>query len=243
MQVAGMLLGCLLLGAGPVAGGHPVRSPEIVAEAMLLPVGSAVAGQPLTLLAALGSTGRSRSAVADRPRVLAAGPGGCRLSLLPGSCQERSNESRRQAGAMRRCGWPKPRRRRSSARPNSPRCALSTNWRNWCGCRPARRCRCPPIVRWWFPIARDSTNCLPAERLPKRRGWPRKSFPLQRQAIDDRAAAVQAADDALVAVTDNLQTGKGDAAAVVACSRELLRQQRAFIEPSAPTTATSPTTP
>ena len=51
MQITGMLLGCLLLGAG-----HPVQPQEIVAEAMLLPVGSAVTGQPLTLLAALGST-------------------------------------------------------------------------------------------------------------------------------------------------------------------------------------------
>jgi len=56
MQIAGMLLGCILLGAGPTSG-HPVRSAEIVTEAMLLPVGSTIAGQPLTLVAALGSTG------------------------------------------------------------------------------------------------------------------------------------------------------------------------------------------
>ena len=57
-----------------------------------------------------------------------------------------------------------------------------------------------------------------------------KTLPIQHQAIEDRAAAVQAADDALAAVIENYQNGRGDAAAVVACSRELLRQQRAFIE-------------
>ena len=57
-----------------------------------------------------------------------------------------------------------------------------------------------------------------------------KTLPIQRQAIEDRAAAVQAADDAHAAVIENYQNGRGDAAAVVACSRELLRQQRAFIE-------------
>ena len=57
-----------------------------------------------------------------------------------------------------------------------------------------------------------------------------KILPIQRQAIDDRAAAVQAAEDAFVAVTDDLQTGRSSTAAVASCSRELLRQQRAFAE-------------
>ena len=57
-----------------------------------------------------------------------------------------------------------------------------------------------------------------------------KTLPIQHQAIEDRAAAVQAAEDASAAVTENYRDGRGDSAAVVACSRELLRQQRAFIE-------------
>ena len=55
MQIAGMLLGCLLLGSAPTSA-HPPRSQEMVAEAMILPVGSAVTGQPLTLLSALSAT-------------------------------------------------------------------------------------------------------------------------------------------------------------------------------------------
>ena len=57
-----------------------------------------------------------------------------------------------------------------------------------------------------------------------------KTLPIQHQAIEDRASAVQAADDALAAVTEDYQRGRSDAASVAACSRELLRQQRAFIE-------------
>ena len=56
-----------------------------------------------------------------------------------------------------------------------------------------------------------------------------KILPFQRQVIDDRAAAVQAAEDALAAVADDYQSGRADAAAVAACSGQLLGQRRAFI--------------
>jgi hypothetical protein len=54
-------------------------------------------------------------------------------------------------------------------------------------------------------------------------------LPIRRQAIDEQAAAVQAAEDVLAAATDPQQDRRGDAANVTACSRELLRQQRAFV--------------
>jgi hypothetical protein len=54
-------------------------------------------------------------------------------------------------------------------------------------------------------------------------------LPIRRQAIDEQAAAVQAAEDVLAAATDPQQNGQGDVAYVTACSQELLRQQRAFI--------------
>ena len=41
--------------------------------------------------------------------------------------------------------------------------------------------------------------------------------------IDDQAAAVQAAEDALAAVAEDYQTGRAGAAAVISCSGQLLR--------------------
>ena len=54
-------------------------------------------------------------------------------------------------------------------------------------------------------------------------------LPIRRRAIDEQAAAVQAAEDVLVAASDQPPTGRGDAAGVMACSEELLREQRAFL--------------
>ena len=81
MHVAGLLLGCLLFASASDA--HRARSSDIVGEAMQLPAGSAVTGQRLTLLAAISSNVRSRSAIEDRSRLLAAGAGRGRLCLLP----------------------------------------------------------------------------------------------------------------------------------------------------------------
>ncbi|MEN6452605.1 MAG: hypothetical protein ABFC96_19110 [Thermoguttaceae bacterium] len=56
-----------------------------------------------------------------------------------------------------------------------------------------------------------------------------KTIPLQQRVVDDRAAAVQAADNALQDVSDDYQSGRGDASAVLACSRELLRQRQLLV--------------
>ena len=58
MHVAGIVLGCMLL--GQASDQHLVRPPEMVAEAILLPAGSSLTGQPLGLLTVLGSTADRR---------------------------------------------------------------------------------------------------------------------------------------------------------------------------------------
>jgi hypothetical protein len=54
-------------------------------------------------------------------------------------------------------------------------------------------------------------------------------LPVQQQQIVQQAAAMQAAEDALAAVDEDHRSGRGGGGAVISCSRELLRQQRAFI--------------
>jgi hypothetical protein len=57
-----------------------------------------------------------------------------------------------------------------------------------------------------------------------------RTLPIRRMAIDQRAIAVQAAQDALTAAIDAYQARQGGLAGVIACCGQLLRQQRAFIE-------------
>jgi hypothetical protein len=54
-------------------------------------------------------------------------------------------------------------------------------------------------------------------------------LPVQWQQIVQQAAAMQAAEDALAAVDEDQRSGRGAVATLISCSRELLRQQRAFV--------------
>ena len=174
MHAAGMLLGCLLLAADP--DGHSARSADIVAEAMQLPAGSAVTGQRLTLLAALSSTsdrGQQLKIVRAYWRLVeaAADYTFCRdhVKGLERHQNGRPGGRALAAGGGRR-GGATPRRRAV------PRCGPSTSWPNWCGCRPARRRRCPPMLRWFCGTTRSSISCLPPERRPTGHGCRTKRF-------------------------------------------------------------------
>ena len=57
-----------------------------------------------------------------------------------------------------------------------------------------------------------------------------RTLPIRRMAIDQRAIAIQAAQDALTAAIDSYQAGQGGLANVISSSSQLIRQQRAFIE-------------
>ncbi len=227
MHVAGMLLGCLLLAPG--ADGHGIRSADIVAEAMQLPAGSAVTGQRLTLLAALSSTpdrGQQlktvraywrlvqaaanytfcRDYVKGLERIKMGGQGDASLRLAATAATAQLRDAELAAvGAQYE---------------------LAELARLPAGASPPLPADAPLVLAYDTKFNQLFAGRTPPEgaRLSD------KTLPIQRQAIEDRAAAVQAADDALSAVSENYRNGRGDAAAVVACSRELLRQQRAFIQ-------------
>ena len=227
MHVAGMLLGCLLLAPG--GDGHGAQSADIVAEAMQLPAGSAVTGQRLTLLAALSSTSdRSqqlktvraywglvqaaanytfcRDHVKGLEHIKTSGLGDASLRLAATAATAQLRDAELAAvGAQYE---------------------LAELLRLPAGSSPPLPTDAPLVLAYDTKFNQMFAGRTPPEgaRLSD------KTLPIQRQAIEDRAAAVQAADDALSAVRENYRNGRGDAAAVVACSRELLRQQRAFIE-------------
>lgn len=55
-------------------------------------------------------------------------------------------------------------------------------------------------------------------------------LPIRHMAIEQRAVAIQAAQDALIAAIDAHRAGQGGLESVISCSNQLARQQRAFIE-------------
>jgi hypothetical protein len=227
MHVAGMLLGCLLLGAGP--NEKIGRSAEIVVQAMQLPAGSPVVGQPMTLLAALGST-------ADRSQQLKVVRAYWRL--VQSAAEYSFCRDYVKALARIKPGGPAD----ASVKPATAAAAAQLREAELATVRAqyelAELIRLPagsplplpndrPVV---VPYDTKFNEMFAGRTPPEGARLSDKILPLQRQAIEDRAAAVQAADDTLIAVSDNYQSGRGDAVAVVTCGRELLRQQRAFIE-------------
>jgi len=227
MHVAGMLLGCLLSAAVP--DGRGVRSADIVAEAMQLPAGSAVTGQRFTLLAGLSSTSdrgqqlkivraywRLVEAAADYTfcrdhvkglehiRTGGRGEASLRLAATTATAQLRDAE----LAAVR------------------AQYELAELARLPAGSSPPLPVDAPLVLRYDTKF----DQLFAARTPPDGARLSDKTLPIQHQAIEDRAAAVQAAEDASAAVAESYRDGRGDAAAVVACSRELLRQQRAFIE-------------
>jgi hypothetical protein len=227
MHVAGMLLGCLLFGSTTDA--HGLRSSDIVAQAMQLPAGCAIGGQPLTLAAALGST-------SDRGQQLMIVRAYWRLVRAAAEysfCRDYVKALDRikpggQADAVLRPAMAAATAQLHEIELGAVRAQYEL----------AELMRLPPSSP--LPMAADRPlviaygtkfNEMFAGRTPPDLArLSDRILPIQRQAIDDRAAAVQAADDALVAVADDYQSGRGDAASVIACGREVLRQQRAFIE-------------
>jgi hypothetical protein len=218
MHIAGMVLGCLLLGANAEKQATP---PELVAKAMTLPAGGTLSGQPLTMLSALSSstTDRdrqlkiihaywqlaeaaanyhfSRDYAQSLDNLKSRSFGDAALRSATASAEAQIQESASAAVLMQHelaelmhapAGQPLP-------LPADPPCvgAYDTKYKELFAQRT------PPG----------------AARLNER------ILPIQRQAIDQRAKAVDFAEDAAREDYQNIQDA-------VACRRDLFEQQKAF---------------
>jgi hypothetical protein len=213
---------------GQAAGPHPASPPQLVAAAIVLPTGSTLTGQPLSLLAALESTADRRQQLeivgAYWQLVQAVAEYHFCLDHVQALAQvkARGNED-----ASLRSGQASAAALLRDAELDAVRAQHTL----------AGLVRLPAGAPLPLPADHPTVgayltrfNELFAGRTPPESArLAEKILPLERQAIDDQAAAVQAAEDALTAVADDYQRGRSDAAAVVACSGQLLRQQRAFI--------------
>lgn len=223
MHIAGLVvLGGLLVGQTPAARSRP---PEMVADAVRLPSGSMLTGQPLSLLSALASTSdrhqqleitraywRLAQAVADYhfyldhtgrlERIKAAGPEPASLRLARASAAAVLRQSELEVAAAQ---YELARLMRFA-----PNAALPL---------PAD----PPHVG---PYRTSFQELFAGRTPPEQAALMERILPIRRQAIDAQAAAVLAAEDVLIAANEQ---PAGDATVIATYSQELLRQQRAMI--------------
>ena len=267
MQVAGMILGCLLVGQAPdillppptgqekrspavleptikaaaagdvsSAASAPVSSkpapgrlspPEMVATAMVLPPGSTLTGQPWTLFNVL-------SATADRRQQLEMTRAYWRLVQAVAEYHFCGEHAGRLARMKSPGGDAATRLAQASAAAMLRQAELEATEAQY---ELARLLRLPagaalplPADRPHVGAYRTNFQALFAGRIPPEpAALMDRILPIQRRAIDEQATAVQAAEDVLAAATDQQLSSRGDMADVLACSRELLRQQRALV--------------
>ena len=226
MHVAGIVLGCMLL--GQASNQHLMRPPTMVAEAILLPAGSNLTGQPLDLLTVLKLT-------ADRRQQLECVRAYWRLAQAVAEYRYCFNQVQGLAQVKARSGdGPLLRSSQAAAAAQLREAELDAVRAQQDLAAllrlPAGAALPLPADRPHVGAYRTMFNELFATQTPPESArLAEKTLPLQRQVIDDQAAAVEAAEDALAAVAEDYQTGRANAAAVLSCSGQLLVQQRAFI--------------
>jgi len=249
MQVATVVLGCFLFGQVPATGPSPaavepqtapeaqaveeprrnrLTPPEMVAEALVLPPSSKLTGQPLTLLAALCS-------VADRRQQLEVIHTYWRLVeavAVYHFCLDYDNrllgfEARTDEAALLRMS------RASSAASVLEAEVAAVAAQHELTAQvllpadaplplPADRPRVGACRTQFQELFSMRTAPLQARLIDR-------ALPLRRLAIDARASAVLAAEDALSAATKEHGLGRTDLAKVLACAKEHLKQRQAFI--------------
>lgn len=242
MQIAATILGCLLLTVSAEEGGseasapsgnkpsqHRLKPAEMVAEAMVLPAGSTVTGQPLSLLTALSST-------SDRRQQLEVTRTYWHLVhavAVYRFCFDHAQEMGRTKSA--------------GSRPAALRLAQATAAAvlsqaeleaTRAQCELARLVRLPAGAP--LPLPTDRPHVGPyrtnfrelfaGRSAPEPAALVERILPIRRKVIDDQAVAVEAAEDVLAAAVDDCQGGRTDASAWIAASEELLRQRRALVQ-------------
>ncbi len=203
--------------------------PERVVQAMTLPEGSALTGQPWTLQDVLATT-------PDRRQQLELVRTYWELARAVGEyryCWEYAQGVERLAASAAQ-GEASIRHSRASAAAMLRRAELEVVQVQ---CELARLARLPSDAALPLPADRPHAGGyrthfqeLFAGKTPPEITVPvDRILPLRRQAIDEQAAAVEAAEDSCAAALDDCRQRRGDAAVAATCAEELLHEQRAFL--------------
>ncbi len=219
MHVAAIILGCSLCAQ---AASPRVQPPEMVANALQLPTGAALSGQSLTLVNAL-------SATMDRRQQLDITNAYWRLAqsvAVYHYCfdnKQRLDQLSSPAGDSAALRLAQASAEAALRQAELEAIAVQ--------CELAGLIQLPPGTAMPMPADRPHVGAYRTnfQELFAGRTPPEplvlidRVLPIRRQAIDDRAAAVRAAEDVLAAVGNNADEA-------IAANRELLRQQQTFIQ-------------
>jgi hypothetical protein len=214
--------------AAPAKGLMPRRpvTPELVAASFGISVGGTLAGRPLTLLEALGTT-------TDRSQQLAITHAYWRLAAAVGEYQARF-------GAVQRLRQLSPRaedvstlraerskatevlRRAESEAARAQQALAETS-------RLSAGAPLPADLPHAGPYRTNFNEASASPSAPARNRLIHRTLPLRRQGIDLRATAVQAAEDALEAAIDGYRESSGELAVVLSCLARAVEERTAFV--------------
>jgi len=212
---------------------YRLTPPEMVAEAMVLPLGEQITGRPLTLQTALSAAG-------DRKRQLEVIHAYWRLAEAVSVYHFSSNHDRQlgqlskfEGIAAQEASLLRTAQASSAALLREVEVAVVQAQHELAGLAmlpadaplplPADRPHVGPYVTHFNELF-SRRSAPPAARLIDR------TLPIRRRAIDSRASAVLAAADALTASADAYRQGEGEFSGVLICARQHLRQQQALIQ-------------
>jgi hypothetical protein len=199
--------------------------PEMVADAMTLPAGSKLAGQPWTLLNVLSTT-------ADRRQQLELTRAYWRLVQAVGEyhfCTDHATRLTRLTASEAAT-----RLRQAEAGAMLRQAEIEATEAQY---ELARLLRLPGGAALPLPADRPHVGAyrtnfqalFTGRTAPEPAMLMDRLLPIRRRAIDEQAAAVQAAEDVLAAAADQQAGGRGEVADFAACSRDLLGEQRKFL--------------
>jgi hypothetical protein len=206
-----------------------LRPPELVVEAVTLPSGSAVTGQPLTLVQALSASPDRRLQLAITHAYWQAVEAAAkynyhvklmdRLGRLPSGASEQAALQAAHSAATAQL-------REAEISAGSAQHELAALMQ-----LPGEAALPLPVDRPHVGAYRTNFQSLFAARpAPDRARIIDRTLPIRRMAIDQRAIAVQAAKDALEAAIDACQANQCGLASVISASDRLIGQQIAFVE-------------
>ncbi len=204
------------------------RPPQLIAEAMTLPQGSPVTGQALQLVQAL-------SATPDRHQQLTITHAYWQTVEAVAKyhyCLDHENQLGRLQARRDEEASLQAARSAATAKLREAELAAGSAQHEL-----AVLLQFPPDAPLPFPADRPHVGAyrtnfqelFAARPAPDRARLIDRTLPIRRMAIDERAIAVQAAQDALTAAIDAYQSGQGSLTSVISNSDQAIGQQVAFI--------------
>jgi hypothetical protein len=211
------------------AASSRIRPPELIAEALTLPPDSTITGQPLPLVQALSASAERRQQFAITRAYWQTAEAVAKyhycldqVSRLGRVQSRRGDEASLQAAQAA-----------ATAMLREAELAAGSAQYELAGLVQLPADAAPPLPADRPHVGAYRTNyqeLFASRPAPDRAKLIDRTLPIRRMGIDQRAIAIQAAQDALIAANDAYGTSQGDLGSLISSSGQLLHQQWTFME-------------